>query len=114
MIDSLSNLFFGCRHRRTSFPQSPVSRCKAPQEEPQEEMSVVCLDCGKRFHYDWEEMRIGGLVGAEPRKRSNLRYFLTACALPAIWLIGKVALSRNRDKPRKEEKPELKHGHHGD
>ena len=60
----------------------------------------------------FEQMRIGALVGAEPRRRSNLRYFLTVCALPAIWLIGKVALSRKREKPEKEEKPELKHGQH--
>src|SRR5215470_13019618 len=110
MIDSLCELFFGCRHRRTSFPQSPPGRSKVAQEE----MYVVCLDCGKQFHYDWERMRIGALVGAETRKRSNLRYFLTACALPAIWVIGKVVLNRKRDKPEKEEKPELKHGQHND
>jgi predicted transcriptional regulator len=27
---------------------------------------VVCLDCGKRFAYDWKEMRIGALVECTP------------------------------------------------
>jgi hypothetical protein len=25
---------------------------------------VVCLDCGKEFDYDWQEMRIGNPVAA--------------------------------------------------
>src|SRR5512132_279335 len=108
MIDSLTNLLFGCRHRRTSFPQRPVSRRGAPPED----MYVVCLDCAKRFHYDWERMRIGAPVGTPAPKRRKLRYFLTACALPAIWLIGKAALSRKRYKPEKEQDSEPKHGKH--
>ncbi len=110
MVDSLANLFFRCRHRRTSFPRSPASQSKAQPED----MYVVCLDCGKRFHYDWERMRIGTAVGAPARKRSRLRYFLTACALPVIWLIGKAAMGRKRYQPKKEEKPELKQGQHND
>jgi hypothetical protein len=27
-------------------------------------MYVVCLDCGKEFDYDWQEMRIGEPVSA--------------------------------------------------
>ena len=110
MIDSLSNLLFGCRHRRTSFPQSPVS----PRGAQPEDMYVACLDCGKRFRYDWEQMRIGAPVGAADRKSSKLRYFLVACSLPALWLIGKVALSQKHRKPDGEAEPELKHGHHND
>ena len=102
MIDSLSNLLFGCRHSRTSFPHTPASGCAASPED----MYVVCLECGKQFHYDWERMRIGRLVGAAPRKRSNLRYFLTACALPLIWIAGKVAFNRKRHKPEKEKNTE--------
>ena len=105
MIDSLSNLLFNCRHRHTSFPQRPASRRGAPPEE----MYVVCLDCGKRFQYDWERMRIGTPEGTPVVKRSKLRYFLTACALPVIWIIGKVVVSRGRSKPEKEQNPETQH-----
>jgi hypothetical protein len=108
MIDSLSNLLFGCRHRRTSFPQRPVSRRGAPPED----MYVVCLDCAKRFHYDWEQMRIGAPEGTPVLKKSKLRYVLAACALPVIWLIGKAAMSKKRYKPEKEQDSEPKYGKH--
>jgi hypothetical protein len=71
-------------------------------------MCVVCLDCGKRFHYDWELMRIGGPVEdvAAPKpagRKSKYRYLLAACALPVVWLIGKTAMARGRSKA--ERKP---------
>jgi hypothetical protein len=105
MIESLSNLFFGCRHRRMSFPQRPVTR----PGEPQEDMYVVCLDCAKRFQYDWERMCIGAPVGTAVIKRPKFRYVITACALPVLWLIGKMAMSQRRLKPEKEQKSEPKH-----
>jgi hypothetical protein len=66
-------------------------------------MCVVCLDCGKRFYYDWELMRIGGPVedATAPKAtshKSKLRYLLAACALPVVWLIGKTAMARARSK----------------
>jgi hypothetical protein len=85
-----------------SFPQRPVTR----PGEPPEEMCVVCLDCAKRFQYDWERMRIGAPVGAEVVKPSKLRYFLTLFALPMLWLIGKAAMSRKRLTSEKEKKSE--------
>ena|SRR5437016_3711159 len=97
MLDSLFNLFFGCRHRRTSFPWSPSVKPGA-----HEDMYVVCLDCGKRFHYQWDLMRIGEeMEGTDEkpavRKRPLLRYAAMASALPILWLIGKVAsLGRKR------------------
>jgi hypothetical protein len=80
-------------------------------------MHVVCLDCGKRFHYDWELMRMGGPVEdtavedtviedvaapKEPSRKSTLRYLLAACALPVVWLIGKTAMSRARSMVEKK------------
>ena len=75
-------------------------------------MCVVCLDCGKRFHYDWELMRMGGPVEdvavedvsdpKAPSRKSTLRYLLAACALPVVWLIGKTAMSRSRSKTEKK------------
>jgi hypothetical protein len=107
MMDSLSNFLFGCRHRRTSFPQSRAKRLGAPQED----MYVVCLDCAKRFHYDWDQMRIGAPVESAVPKKFKLRYFLSACALPAIWLISRTAM---RNKLEKEQKPEPQYGKHPD
>jgi hypothetical protein len=71
-------------------------------------MCVVCLDCGKRFYYDWELMRIGepvenGAASQAASRKSKLRYLLAACALPVVWLIGKTAISRARSKT--ERKP---------
>jgi hypothetical protein len=40
---------FGCSHRRTTFPITLV-RQRGPY--------VVCLDCGKEFHYSWKTMSI--------------------------------------------------------
>ena len=59
-MDVLWNLLFGCWHRRTSFPFTsrrknfaggPVSRT-APATY------IVCLDCGKKMPYSWEEMKV--------------------------------------------------------
>lgn len=52
MIPSLLDLLFGCSHKRTTFP---LSRRKhgilcAPY--------IVCLECGREFPYDWEEMKV--------------------------------------------------------
>jgi hypothetical protein len=109
MLGSLYDLFFGCRHRRTSFPLSPSVKPGMPPEE----MYVVCLDCGKRFHYRWDLMRIGEPMG-EPnvkpavRKSSKLRYAAIASTVPIVWLIGRAAFGRKRAKSEKEQKTEPK------
>ena len=114
MIDSLFNPF-RCKHARTTFPMSPVRKKSAEgRNEPAAEMYVVCLDCGKQFSYDWENMRIGKAVDIsggpsleEPqsskipfRTKSKLRYLLWGSALSAILVLGKAAKSR---KPRHGE-----------
>jgi hypothetical protein len=45
---------FSCRHRRTTFPQTPKSKFPAVTNKPR----VSCLDCGRGFVYDWQEMRV--------------------------------------------------------
>ena len=87
-------------------------------------MYVVCLDCGSRFLYDWEQMRIGAtlpvdspleLPGAAPAyKRSKLRFAAAICTLPLVWLIGKLAFGRKRPVQGKEQDSEPKHGKHDD
>ena len=111
MIDSVLNLLFRCPHKRITRPITPVSKAGVPQGDTY----VVCLDCGKRFHYDWEQMRMGALFEdtidtrlPKPTvgKRSVLRYLVAAITLPVFWLIGKAAFSRKRSKPEKEQNPE--------
>jgi len=57
MLTKMMNAVFGCRHSRYSFPitmransrRGTVSRTGT---------YVVCLDCGREFSYDWQEMKI--------------------------------------------------------
>jgi hypothetical protein len=108
LIDSLFNPF-RCKHARTTFPMSPVRKKSFDaRHEAATEMYVVCLDCGKQFSYDWENMRIGKAVDIsggpaleEPprskipfRTKSKLRYLLWGSALSAILVLGKAAKSR--------------------
>jgi hypothetical protein len=51
MLSSVLDSLFGCSHRRTTFPitpKGPTARLGA---------YVTCLDCGKEFAYNWNEMR---------------------------------------------------------
>jgi hypothetical protein len=64
MLQSILNSLLGCSHRRTTFPQTP-GRKNAGFQAPGAVRSgtyVVCLDCGKEFAYDWDEMRVGQQV----------------------------------------------------
>jgi hypothetical protein len=47
---------------------------------------VVCLDCGKQFTYDLQEMRIGKPVD-NPNQRNKVKYALLA-AMPLAMLLG--------------------------
>ena len=61
MMTSILNALFGCAHRKTSFPITPARRAGFAQgvEATRTKTYVTCLDCGKEFDYDWNEMRIG-------------------------------------------------------
>jgi DNA-directed RNA polymerase subunit RPC12/RpoP len=65
MIDSLMNLLFRCSHKRLSRPVTPVARYGGLASDTY----VVCLDCGKRFSYDAEHMRMGKRIIEEAPKR---------------------------------------------
>jgi len=54
MLQSLLNSLFGCSHQRTTFPQTPARKTANHNGT-----YVVCLDCGKEFAYNWDEMRVG-------------------------------------------------------
>src|ERR1700675_5150926 len=52
MLSSVLDSLFGCSHRRTTFPMTP--------KRPTARLGayVTCLDCGKEFAYNWNEMRM--------------------------------------------------------
>ena len=111
MIGSLLDLLFACKHRRTTFPFTPVKRKDAEgREEPPGATYVVCLECGKQFAYDWEKMQLGKPVDiseASPaheidtapipfRTKSRIKYLAWGSMLSAVLVLGKVAQSRHR------------------
>ena len=112
MIDTIWNLLFRCQHRRKTFPLTPARTKGADHAQKHGDTYVVCLDCGKQFVYDWENMRLGGVVDIsdEPaapapvlskvpfRTKSKMRYLVWGSALSAAVVLGKAAQSRKRAK----------------
>lgn len=59
MISELVDVLFGCHHARYSFPVTLRSSSSTrPQAGALTGTYVVCLDCGKEFPYDWDEMKV--------------------------------------------------------
>ena len=107
MIDTVLNLLFRCGHRRLTRPVSPITKAGQPHSQ----CYVVCLDCGKQFEYDLNQMRIGkaidrsidgGVVPPDmPKPRnSKIKYALLA-ALPAAVVLA--AVLTDKKKPAKPE-----------
>jgi len=108
MLSLVAELLFRCAHRRLTRPITPVSKPGVPSGETY----VVCLECGKQFHYDWEKMRLGGPVERSeskgvipldsPKPSSvKLKYALLGSAIPLAVLLGKTLLAKpkNKDQP---------------
>ena len=58
-------LSFGCHHRRISKPFSAArtqasanSEWRSLQTKSGEAHYVVCLECGRKFGYDWSRMKM--------------------------------------------------------
>ncbi len=53
-----------CRHKHTSQPFSAAAPVSGPSSGSWTDVGspathyVVCLDCGRKFQYDWQNMRI--------------------------------------------------------
>ena len=60
MIASLVDMFFGCWHKNYSFPITARKGQRRSGAAALTGTYVVCLDCGKEFPYDWQEMRVLG------------------------------------------------------
>lgn len=52
---TIFDALFGCWHKRMSFP---LTRQGGRRRSGQSGTYVVCLDCGKEFAYDWQNMRM--------------------------------------------------------
>jgi DNA-directed RNA polymerase subunit RPC12/RpoP len=108
MIDTLLNLIFRCSHRRLTRPVTPAHRLGAPAGATY----VVCLDCGKRFGYDTQQMQIGKPLGALDGPRSRLaidsgkarRVGMAAlwASLPLAVLLGAHAKKKIRESKATE------------
>lgn len=59
---------FGCLHRHMTFPLTPN---RVPGVVARAATYVTCLDCGRSFHYLWDEMRIGQPVQVAITPRSG-------------------------------------------
>jgi hypothetical protein len=107
MIDTLLNLLFRCSHRRLTRPLAPITKAGQPHSQSY----VVCLDCGKQFEYDTNQMRMGKAIDHShdacvvppdmptTRKR-KVKYALLA-AVPAAVVLGAVLAAK-----KKHAKPE--------
>ena len=49
----------GCPHTHLSFPMvtEATPKAKPPASAPRPQPHVTCLDCGREFWYDWQQMR---------------------------------------------------------
>jgi hypothetical protein len=58
MVAKLIDVLFGCRHSRYSFPVTIRGKGRRPQAGALTGTYVACLDCGREFPYDWQEMKV--------------------------------------------------------
>ncbi len=57
MLDWILMLGFGCWHEKYTFPITP-KRGHGIRAARLTGMYVACLNCGREFAYDWQEMRV--------------------------------------------------------
>jgi hypothetical protein len=55
---NILDALFGCWHANYSFPRTTKPGQRRSEAAAVTGTYVVCLDCGKEFPYDWQEMRI--------------------------------------------------------
>jgi hypothetical protein len=58
MIARVFDFLFGCWHERYSFPITNKSNQRRSAAASLTGTYVVCLDCGKEFPYDWQNMKV--------------------------------------------------------
>jgi RNA polymerase subunit RPABC4/transcription elongation factor Spt4 len=68
MIVKLIDALFGCRHSHYSFPRT-IRGARRPQAAALTGTYVACLNCGREFPYDWQEMKV---ITSPERHRARL------------------------------------------
>jgi hypothetical protein len=68
MIVKLIDALFGCRHSRYSFPVT-IRGARRPQAAMLTGTYVACLQCGREFAYDWQDMKV---ISSPERHRARL------------------------------------------
>jgi hypothetical protein len=58
MIAKLFDSVFGCWHSHYSFPITVRGGSRRNPAAALTGTYVVCLDCGREFPYDWQEMKV--------------------------------------------------------
>ncbi len=58
MLAGVFDVLFGCTHKRYSFPITSKLGGRRTHAAKATGTYVVCLDCGKEFAYDWEQMKV--------------------------------------------------------
>ena len=65
----IAGFAFWLRHSRYSFPVTIRRAKRRPQAAALTGTYVVCLDCGREFAYDWQEMKV---ITSPERHRERL------------------------------------------
>ncbi|MGI9102335.1 MAG: hypothetical protein ACR2IF_07795 [Terriglobales bacterium] len=71
MIRNMLDMFFGCWHKRYSFPITTKSGHRRSEAASVTGTYVVCLDCGKEFPYDWQEMKVVSIHHKQPERMTE-------------------------------------------
>jgi hypothetical protein len=58
MIFNFLDMLFGCWHNNYSFPITAKGEARKNAAAQATGTYVVCLDCGKEFAYDWQNMKV--------------------------------------------------------
>ncbi|MFZ0478465.1 MAG: hypothetical protein WAL71_04895 [Terriglobales bacterium] len=70
MLAKIMDTMFGCRHPRYSFPLTIRAGSLRAKAGARTGTYVTCLDCGREFSYDWQEMKVASsqLASSQPRE----------------------------------------------
>jgi hypothetical protein len=77
MIANLLDFVFGCYHPKLSFPMTARAGQRRSPAASLTGTYIVCLDCGKEFPYDWQQMRV---LSAPGKSRGRLAAALESYA----------------------------------
>jgi hypothetical protein len=87
MFVKLLEAIFGCHHSRYSFPVTMRGAARRAQAASLTGTYVACLECGKEFPYDWQEMKV--ITSPQPHRErvAALATKHAACLEYSDWLV---------------------------